>query len=218
MLSLRSMYTINTFTSSTYDTDFPLKNNCNCNSKNLIYLITCNACNVQYVGETGDSLKNRLNNHRSDVKTKKQTAIGIHFNLENHSFGDLKIMPIELMEMENIYTRRNIEYYWQLKLGTIYPHGLNGLPIDKLDKHHYRKNNRLIPIRFTRPSVTPANLSDTPVETDLTTPAISNSKILTVHLSKFRPSTADIDLLERGLTFIPTPKLIPIKNIIENKN
>jgi sulfur relay (sulfurtransferase) complex TusBCD TusD component (DsrE family) len=40
----------------------------NCNSKNVIYLITCNTCQMQYVGETGRALKERLNNHRSDIK------------------------------------------------------------------------------------------------------------------------------------------------------
>ena len=131
-------------------TVFPIKVNGNCNSKNLIYLITCQICNIQYVGETGGPLRDRLNNHRSDVRTKKQTAIGIHFNLENHCFEDLKIIPIDFLDVENITARRNLEYSWQLKLGTIYPHGLNGLPIDKLDKHHFRKNDQLLPSRFNR--------------------------------------------------------------------
>lgn len=197
---------------------FPIKNNCNCNSKNLVYLITCKICGIQYVGETGGPLRERLNNHRSDVKTKKQTPIGIHFNSENHSFGDLEITVIDLLDTEKIYARRDAEYSWQLKLGTIYPQGLNGLPLDKLDKHHFRKNNPFIPTRFNRPISCPADVPDAS-DLHVDPPAFNDvQKILTVNLSKFVPSKADIDLLERGLTFIPTPKLLPVKNVIDNSN
>ena len=31
--------------------------------KNVIYLISCRKCGVQYVGETSQALRNRFNNH-----------------------------------------------------------------------------------------------------------------------------------------------------------
>ena len=36
----------------------------NCGTENIIYLITCRKCGIQYVGETGQSSRKRLNNHR----------------------------------------------------------------------------------------------------------------------------------------------------------
>ena len=42
----------------------------NCNTENLIYLIICNKYYKKYVGETKRKLKEKLNNHRSDIKLK----------------------------------------------------------------------------------------------------------------------------------------------------
>ena len=36
----------------------------NCHSVNLIYLLTCNNCSLQYVGETVRSLSRRASEHR----------------------------------------------------------------------------------------------------------------------------------------------------------
>ena len=42
----------------------------NCGTVNIIYLVTCRKCGIQYVGETGQSLRKRLNNHRNRLKNK----------------------------------------------------------------------------------------------------------------------------------------------------
>ena len=34
----------------------------NCGTKNVIYLISCKKCGVQYVGETSQTLRGRFNN------------------------------------------------------------------------------------------------------------------------------------------------------------
>ena len=39
-----------------------------CTTKNVIYLISCNKCGIQYVVETGQALRNRMNNHRQRLK------------------------------------------------------------------------------------------------------------------------------------------------------
>jgi len=44
------------------------------NSKDLIYLIICSKCKKKYVGETTRKLKDRLNNHISDIRLKKNTS------------------------------------------------------------------------------------------------------------------------------------------------
>ena len=40
----------------------------NCGTENILYLITCRKCGIQYVEETGQSLRKRLNNHRNRLK------------------------------------------------------------------------------------------------------------------------------------------------------
>src|ERR1051325_6327211 len=66
-----------------------------CRSSNIVYLITCEKCQIQYVGETSRSLAQRLTDHRSNISTQKRTSIAIHFNSENHSVNDLRAVAIE---------------------------------------------------------------------------------------------------------------------------
>jgi hypothetical protein len=101
----------------------------NCNSSNVIYVIKCMRCHKQYVGQTDRLLKERLNNHRSDIKLKKPTAVGLHFNLEHHSFTDLRIFPIFYLESRDTHANRAVECAWMKRLNTIYPFGLNNNPL-----------------------------------------------------------------------------------------
>ena len=41
---------------------------CHCGSSNLIYLITCNKCKFQYVGQTCQMLRSRISKHRNDIR------------------------------------------------------------------------------------------------------------------------------------------------------
>jgi hypothetical protein len=110
---------------------FNIQDNISCNSKNLIYLITCRRCEIQYVGETGRSLRDRTSDHKSCVRLKRKTPIGLHFNSINHSILDLHITPIELIPpYQNDSFRKDRETFWQNKLKTKFPNGLNGLPIN----------------------------------------------------------------------------------------
>lgn len=106
---------------------YKIKHNFTCKTRNIIYLITCNKCRKQYVGQSSRPLADRINNHLSCIRTHKQTPISIHFNLPNHSINDLKIHAID-----HITTNYNIsdllntkETYWQNTLMTMFPHGLN---------------------------------------------------------------------------------------------
>ena len=46
----------------------------------------------------------------------------------------------------------------------------------------------------------------------------SKDTVLTVNLSSLFLNKSDISLLEKGLTFIPTPKTLPIRSVLENKD
>jgi len=62
------------FTSSTFRSSHKVTGNITCKTKNIIYLITCTKCNIQYVGETGRCLSERLTDHRSNIKNKKNDS------------------------------------------------------------------------------------------------------------------------------------------------
>lgn len=116
-----------------------LKDNLNCQSMGVVYAIECTNCGKRYVGETRQKLKDRLNQHRSDIKTLKDTAVATHFTKRCPSVKFLRITPIEeikqiipdeynYMRLTNpidILQHLRREDVWIKKLGTIAPHGLN---------------------------------------------------------------------------------------------
>ena len=102
----------------------------NCGTSNVMYLITCNACSDSYMGETGNQLRTRLNNHRSDIRHYNDTQVARHFNGAGHSYADLRITILESgpfsddTSLETIY-QRNCESKWITRLKTRQPGGLN---------------------------------------------------------------------------------------------
>lgn len=108
---------------------FPILGTIQCHSQNVIYVITCIKCKLQYVGETGRSLKDRFNDHMSTIMLHKNTAIGKHFNTSQHSRLDIKIVAIEKVTSNQASVRKTKEKEWISKLGTQYPWGLNNYPL-----------------------------------------------------------------------------------------
>ena len=75
------------------DTHFslPLLFNANCETTNVVYIISCNLCNFFYIGQTQQKLKKRIFSHISTIKNfipfYKYTdkVIAYHFNLKLHN-------------------------------------------------------------------------------------------------------------------------------------
>lgn len=118
-----------TFSSSNTGKKFNLKQNITCKSKNLIYLVTCNKCSKQYVGQTSRILAERIANHLSCIRKHKSNPVALHFNLPNHSINNFKIQGIDSINSKNNATDILLkkESYWQDKLDTVYPAGINHL-------------------------------------------------------------------------------------------
>ena len=102
-----------------------------CNTTSVVYLITCKRCGIQYVGETGQELRRRMNNHRNRIKSLQPQPLYKHFNSDGHSLDDLTIQPIEEVVLEpgenmSIHSKRLVrEDFWMRELKTIQPYGLN---------------------------------------------------------------------------------------------
>ena len=110
---------------------FSITENFNCSSSEIIYMIECNLCHKIYIGQTKRSLRDRLNNHISDIKLRKQTAVAIHFNQPLHSFVNLTLTIIKSTCYLNITDTETLEYSLMKTLNTIYPNGLNFYPINR---------------------------------------------------------------------------------------
>ena len=97
-----------------------------CTTSNIIYLISCRICGIQYIGETKNSLKKRFYGHRSTVKTQKlYTPVGQHFSLPNHSISDTILQGIDALANRRESVRLSREKMWIKHVHTIHPHGLN---------------------------------------------------------------------------------------------
>ncbi|XP_078584852.1 uncharacterized protein LOC144867010 [Branchiostoma floridae x Branchiostoma japonicum] len=121
---------INYFTSHRTGERHLIRNHINCQSRNIVYLIQCKKCGLQYVGETKQTLANRLNGHRSSINTKKDTPVSAHFNLTDHNIADLEVLGIEKLRYtghEDTTRQRRLqrESYWIHQLRTLHPEGLN---------------------------------------------------------------------------------------------
>ena len=105
-----------------------------CMSTNVVYLIHCARCDNKYVGETGNTLRDRMNQHRSDIRKLGNTPVSEHFNKDGHAMRDLRVTILESgpfspdAELDPIY-RRNKESIWIDKLKTAQPRGMNARKI-----------------------------------------------------------------------------------------
>ena len=115
------------FSSSHNNRTYRLHNKFICTSSNIVYLVTCSKCHMQYVGETGRSLRDRITDHVSCINLKKPTPIGLHFNQAGHSLKHFTILAIEQFEGNSEALRRMKEATWQHLLQTAHPLGINNL-------------------------------------------------------------------------------------------
>ena len=103
-----------------------------CNSSYVIYLVTCKTCKLQYVGSTTTSFRVRFNNYKQAERYYNsgrqdkvlQKYFHSHFNEADHNgMGDWSYTLIDCAE-DSLSLRRK-ESFWQYKLGTFAPEGLN---------------------------------------------------------------------------------------------
>ena len=122
-----------TFCSNKNGKEFKINYNLDCNCSNVIYLINCTKCKVQYVGSTTTRFRTRFNNHKSRVNAHvnlslnqkgKDDLIYRHFNSDGHrGLEDMQIQLIDHVKGEKELRER--ENHWIYKLATLAPHGLN---------------------------------------------------------------------------------------------
>ena len=73
-------------------TDFFVKNELSCKSKNVIYVIFCTTCNMSYIGQT-NSLQNRVTTHKQQIRDDTLRHLKVSKHLFNCSNGVFKIFP-----------------------------------------------------------------------------------------------------------------------------
>ena len=112
----------NQFKSNRNSQIFNIRQNINCQSENVVYLIWCEECKLQGVGRTL-KMSTRLSNYYSHIKQKRRTYFSVNHFIDKHA--------------NRLW---HFEGYWQVKLGTVHPHGLND--INELKEWFQKFRNR----------------------------------------------------------------------------
>ena len=102
----------------------------NCSKKCVVYLLTCNKCFKQYIGETVDDFGRSWNNYKSnDRKFQRlelcmQEQLLSQFSMAGHNgfLNDVSITFIDKTDPSDLLRRGD---YWRQTLKTMVPYGLN---------------------------------------------------------------------------------------------
>lgn len=151
----KHIHRTNHFENKTNRKQYPITDKLTCETTNIIYLISCKKCTQQYIGETQNTLRERLTGHLSDIRRHTDKPLSLHFNSPNHTITDLIATPIEKIkttstDKTDTHKQRLIrEDFWIDKLNTLIPHGLNS-----------HKTNTIIPlvIQYNKTANTAANI------------------------------------------------------------
>ena len=102
-----------------------------CESSNLVYLLTCNICNKQYVGQTLRPLRDRLREHFRYIENRQDSQpLGRHFALPDHTGLNLQVQVLEYIQTPPLLERSKLlrlerEKHWIHTLRSMEPFGLN---------------------------------------------------------------------------------------------
>ena len=129
-----------------------------CTTENVVYLITCKKCSMQYVGMTTNSIRTRFANRRSRIKNyKRQTLLYDHFCGAGHDIFYCLVQIIFHVDQDDKDTKDVLlakEEYYMRMLATLYPFGLNdninSLNIN-LRSYDFKKFNSLNTPYFSYP-------------------------------------------------------------------
>ncbi|XP_060556022.1 uncharacterized protein LOC132716717 [Ruditapes philippinarum] len=104
---------------------FHIKGTYDCNSSSLIYLITCNKCGIQYVGQTGNTIRERLYGHFADIKNANNyKPVSRHYTTHEHNVNDVDVTML-LSTPKNVNIRLRTEETLISIFKTRSPSGLN---------------------------------------------------------------------------------------------
>ena len=103
-----------------------------CQSFNLIYMIKCEVCNIQYVGQTKRPFLKRMYEHLRNIKIGADHSVARHFAVH----GPIDTPPLSFQVLEFIHVDPNTDRaaflrdVWICRLNCASPRGLNMIEPD----------------------------------------------------------------------------------------
>ena len=114
-----------TFKSTNTGKMYHIPSRYNCVSSNVIYLVTCGHCNLQYVGHSLQKLCERFREQFIKIRDGNHVVMDGHFNNHDCVKEDIKIQIIDHVLLGNLDQLESKEMFWALELKTFKPNGLN---------------------------------------------------------------------------------------------
>ena len=121
------------FSRYTTSTRYTINRGLDCNSRNVVHLISCKVCGFQYVGFTTTKFRLRFNNHKSRLRAHSRTSavdkesddlVYRHFYSHgHHGLPDVSIQLIDKVNDKDDLLAK--EGHWVYRLHSLKPDGLN---------------------------------------------------------------------------------------------
>lgn len=103
----------------------PVMDKFRCNDRCVIYAISCVACNLTYIGQTGRRFQERMAEHIRYIKKGPTQPLYVHFRDVHHkSTKDMRVTIVRYAP-EDEQLRKQLELDIISRLGTWFPAGLN---------------------------------------------------------------------------------------------
>ena len=115
--------------------EYHINSNFTCDSSGVVYLLGCQVCGKQYVGSTFTSFRARLDNFKSASRTFSggvlvpQAELFRHFTEDGHH-GFLEDLSCQIIDRV-FGVSRHKEGFWQFRLQSFMPEGLNARFVDQ---------------------------------------------------------------------------------------
>jgi hypothetical protein len=90
-----------------------------CKVTNVVYIIHCQLCKINYVGLTSTKLRQRISNHLSCIRNWRRTSVAVHFMQQNHNVNEHFKIGIIDVAPNNITNLRIREGFWIHALQTV---------------------------------------------------------------------------------------------------
>ena len=121
-----SIQQTNTFVSSVTSRKYIIRQQIDCSTENVVYLLECKKCKIQYVGENKNELRLRFNQLKYSIRSNAvEFPVAAHFNKEGHTLEDISVVGIDHCHSWSDEKSKSKENFWILQLRTKQSSGLN---------------------------------------------------------------------------------------------
>ena len=83
-----------------------------CETKNLIYVITCHGCNEFYIGETSTNLRGRIRVHKQQMNHAEYRQIKLGEHLDICGKKQFSVFPFYKILIDSNFIRKEKEKYF----------------------------------------------------------------------------------------------------------